>query len=627
MKVFLQFSVSLLAGMVIILGFFGFYLPSVQAKSASDSLYVIERQIVTTHVHADGSDTETEELTKLIRSEMAVEAHSQADIAYNSTFQSVEVLEAYTILPSGQKIPVAQNAVRTVEDDISAGAAQFSDQKHRLIIFPGVVAGARVYYKVITTSHTPIFTKNYQYGYYFSPNREVNQLEWHFSHDPAIPIQVDASGVAGGRTANGPKGEIRYTFRYQLRNTQTMNAAEVSYADTAPHLIFSSFPTPVDIGAAYEKSFQSKSKVSATVKELANQITQGINEPQNQAIAIYQWVSSHIRYVGIYLGDGGVVPNDADSIMDHRYGDCKDHDLLFRTLLAAKGIASSSALINMGKAYTLPKLGTISPMNHVITYLPNWNLYLDSTLEVAPYGVLDLSEMDKPVILTSLHRIGRTPKLTAENNGMETDAEFTVDEKGGVTGKSQTIYRGPKEIAARMNFYGFRKDYDETMVKNYLSAYRQTGSGSFSPKSSRDIAHSFQLKTHFTLDPALNLPGPGAMGIPIGLSPNYLGDIPFNPPPDEYHFPYICTSETIMEKSEIHFPKNIKVIRVPQDNEYSESGVLFVSHYVLKDNTVFVSRILKLNRPSLVCQPKEIDRGKRIHAILRKDTLGQILYE
>jgi len=82
-----------------------------------------------------------------------------------------------------------------------------------------------------------------------------------------------------------------------------------------------------------------------------------------------------------------------------------------------------------------------------------------------------------------------------------------------------------------------------------------------------------------------------------------------------------------MEKSEIHFPKNIKVIRVPQDNEYSESGVLYVSHYVLKDNTVFVSRILKLNRPSLVCQPKEIERGKRIHAILRKDTLGQILYE
>ena len=94
MKIFIQFSAGLIASTILILGFFGFYLPSVQAKSESDNLYVIERQIVTTHVNADGSDTEIEELTKLIRSELAVEAHSQADIAYNSTFQTVDVLEA-----------------------------------------------------------------------------------------------------------------------------------------------------------------------------------------------------------------------------------------------------------------------------------------------------------------------------------------------------------------------------------------------------------------------------------------------------------------------------------------------------------------------------------------------------
>jgi len=627
MKIFIQFSAGLIASTILILGFFGFYLPSVQAKSESDNLYVIERQIVTTHVNADGSDTEIEELTKLIRSELAVEAHSQADIAYNSTFQTVDVLEAYTILPNGKKLVVSPKAIRTLDDDISSGAPQFSDQKHRIIIFPSVVPGSRVYYKVLTKTHTPLFQKNYQNVLYLPPHQEIQYFEWHFSHDPKIHIQVDARKVEGGRGADGSNGDVRYTFRYHLNKTQTLEAAEVSYSDFAPHLIFSSFKTPIEIGKAYENSFQEKSRGTQKVIDLAEKITKGIEDPKEQATAIYQWVSSNIRYVAIYLGNGGVVPNDVDAIIDNRYGDCKDHDLLLRTLLAAKGISSSSALINLGKAYTLPKLGTISPMNHVITYLPKWNLYLDSTLELAPYGLLDFSEMDKPVILTSLGRLGRTPKLTAENNGIATYSEFTVDEKGGIQGKSSTSYLGPKELDARATFYGFRKDYDAKMVRNYLSSYRQTGSGSLEPKNSRDLKQPFQLHTKFSIDPTLNLPGPGAMSIPIGLSPAYLTDLAFNALPEQYHFPYRCNSESIIEKSDIHFPKNIKVIRVPQNIEYLEKGVLYVSQYTLKDNTVSVSRILKLSRPNVVCQPGEIERAKRIHALVRKDTLGQIVYE
>jgi hypothetical protein len=37
--------------------------------------------------------------------------------------------------------------------------------------------------------------------------------------------------------------------------------------------------------------------------------------------AIYNWVNQNLRYVAIYLGDGGLVPHDADSIFRNRYGD------------------------------------------------------------------------------------------------------------------------------------------------------------------------------------------------------------------------------------------------------------------------------------------------------------------
>ena len=75
------------------------------------------------------------------------------------------------------------------------------------------------------------------------------------------------------------------------------------------------------------------------------------------------------------------------------------------------------------------------------------------------------------------------------------------------------------------------------------------------------------------------------------------------------------------------FPKNIKVTHIPTKTEYAESGVLYASTYTLKDNVLSVTRLLKLNRPSSVCQPNELERWKRIYQIIRKDMLAQILYE
>jgi transglutaminase-like putative cysteine protease len=83
--------------------------------------------------------------------------------------------------------------------------------------------------------------------------------------------------------------------------------------------------------------------------------------------------------VSISLGSGGLVPYDAQTTLDNRYGDCKDYVALLEALLDAKGIESSPDLINLGDAYPLPKLAVLSPVNPVITYIPSPDLYLDAT--------------------------------------------------------------------------------------------------------------------------------------------------------------------------------------------------------------------------------------------------------
>lgn len=45
--------------------------------------------------------------------------------------------------------------------------------------------------------------------------------------------------------------------------------------------------------------------------------------------------------MAVYVGAGGVVPHAAQTVLDNRYGDCKDHVALLEALLGAAGIKST----------------------------------------------------------------------------------------------------------------------------------------------------------------------------------------------------------------------------------------------------------------------------------------------
>ena len=380
------------------------------------ALSVSEKDITNVHVNSDGSSVEISEQQTLIRSQLAVDNHSQVDIPYLSNFQDVKIVEAYTITPGGVKIPVGAAAVRTVDGDNSDGKSLFSDMKHRIIVFPNVGPGAHTYYKVIITTTVPLFPGHYFERYSFGSGTEWAHSEVNLSHDPKINIKVDPRDVSGGRIENGPAGEIRYRFFYKNSGISVSEPNQISESDLSPHVYISSFRDQLDMADAYEARARDKYKVTPSVQKLADQITKGISDPKMQAEVLYYWVSKEIRYVAIYLGAGGVVPHYADEIIVNRYGDCKDKTTLLIALLNAKGIPASAAEINSSNSYDLPKLAVLGPFNHLITYLPTWDMYLDPTAERAPFGVLPMTELDKPTILTALGAIGRTPKQIASQN-------------------------------------------------------------------------------------------------------------------------------------------------------------------------------------------------------------------
>lgn len=70
------------------------------------SLFVMERSITAYHVNADATSIQIEELQILVKDQLVVDSLTTAEISFNSEYEKVEVLKAYTILPSGEKLMV-----------------------------------------------------------------------------------------------------------------------------------------------------------------------------------------------------------------------------------------------------------------------------------------------------------------------------------------------------------------------------------------------------------------------------------------------------------------------------------------------------------------------------------------
>lgn len=597
-----------------------------------EPLSLIERAVIQETIQADGTVVEINELTTLVKSQLVVDSESQADLPYNSTLAKLEVLEAYTITPTGEKIPVAANAIRTVEDDNSKAAAIFSDQKHKIIIFPKVTPGSKTYYKTKLTTHTPLLPGYFYTRLVFSPNAEVRSYEYTLSYPESLKLYTDIKDVKMVRD-EVVSGMRQVSYSYQNLKMKKKEEFQVSSGDFSAYIFISSFESQEAFAKAYQERIQSKMRVTPEVQKLADEIAKGIQnkdretEKKEQARALYNWVSRNIRYVGIYLGDGGIIPHDANIIIKNRYGDCKDHNALLIALLAAKEINASSALINSGNAYSLPKYPVIGPFNHVITYIPAWNLYLDSTAEMASFGSLPDDELDKPTLLTALDKVGHTPKPKKENNRTVSKLSMQIAKDGEIKGRADTQYFGSAEISARYKYEGVDTSLSERMVKNQLSKFRQTGEGSIKMSEVYDLNKPFTTQSEFTLDAVANVPGPGAMTVPVGLAPGELASIANNRPPEKFTFPYSCATRSVTEEYQIQFPKNVKVGKIPQDISYAKGGIEYKAIYLEKDNQVSVTRNLEVQRPGAVCKPEELQKWKEFYQVFIKDMRAQIFYE
>ena len=595
---------------------------------STENSWAIELRKYSIRVNADYTYEETREETTLIRAQSLIDAFGQEEYRYSSDSESVEILEAYTILPNGERIEVEPDQIRTTVDQADGASASYSDDHHKIIIFPKLVAGAMTHYKIKKTVHTPLYQDRFFEAYYFHPDIEYIKAEVDIEFPSALPIRVDTRGPV--EHVKSVEGELtRHSFRFSQNDLKELSDGNVSSADVSSAVFISSFKDYADFAEVNRIKSEPKAIVSKEVRDLALQVTTNLVDPYEKARALYDWVALNIRYVGVYFGDGGVVPHSSEETLRNLHGDCKDKSNLLIALLKAVEIEAENAIINSGDAFELPALPVHYPMNHVITYIPEFDLFVDATQNRAPFGVLGSYIRGKPVVLEGSGKVIYTPKANRQSERVITDVTLDVDDDGYIHGKAKSIYFGDYAISARSYFDFSDHEEEGSAIADHFYDYREAGVGQFTKVDDvRNLKDPMSIESTFILDPVSNIPGPGAMRLPVGLSSGRISDLSAWRPTSESKFSYPCKSLNLEKNYLITFPEGVRITHIPDSVDVIFGHNTYRAKYdQVSDSTLQVKRVFISNPSNRVCSYKDYQEWVKLFPIVRRDIISQIFYE
>lgn len=591
------------------------------APSAPSAPFEIVSDRVDYVVHADGSFTQTQESTTRILTQQALQILRQTEISYSEGYQSGDIVEAYTLKSDGTRIDVPRDKM-LVTSGAGAGA-MFSDYKSKIAVYQNVEVGDEVVSKISFTQNTPWFKNQFSLAAAFPRSVPVHNAIMTLTAPKSFPLQFDVSGL-GSAAPEQLDDTQRWTWSYANNATGLPEAGSISDFDSGPHLVVSSYTSYAQVAQAYQDGAREKAAPTDDIRALADQLTVGVSDRREQAQRLYDWVSGNIKYVAIFLGKGGIVPHAASDVLHSRYGDCKDHVVLLEALLAAKGIPSTGALISIGNIYKLSPVPAFDLFNHIITYVPEFDMYLDSTVKTAPFGTLPAPDADKPVLLVSTGAVARTPNAAAAQSTVRTVTTLTIDRDGEATGDSEVSATGSAGAA----FRALMDVVSPQVQANFVRATVPGASdGTVTKADTAKLVDPYVHSVHFNIPNAANFPGPGGISFGLGYHPVALGNA-LNIGLPVRQSDYTCGSFTATDDTTIHFPAGVRIISVPKSQTLTADGVSVSIAYTRSDPlTVRSVRTLTAEHPHAVCAASYYNRARPQLMTMAGALSAQVLYE
>jgi tetratricopeptide (TPR) repeat protein len=382
--------------------------PSAKKPDYSQEAFVIEQSITKTVFENDGTSTREAGTKVRIQSDAGVQRFGVLTFPYQSATESLEIDYVRLQKPDGTLLPTPTDTAQDMPTEITRRAPFYSDLREKQVAVKGLSVGDVLDFHAHWRTTKPLAVGQFWYTYNFANDSILLQEQLQISVPSERAIKWKSPSVKPVITEEGARRIFTWTnsqVEHKSSEQEKKNQEEYTYEAArgklpAPDVQISTFQSWDEVGNWYNSLQQERVKPDDEVRAKAAYLVKTSTDDNAKMRAIYHYVSTQFRYVGVAFGIGRYQPHAAAEVLSNQYGDCKDKHTLLASLLDAAGIEAYPALINMYRELD-SDVPSPAQFDHVITAVPHGNsfVWLDATAEVAPFGYLLGVLRDKPALV------------------------------------------------------------------------------------------------------------------------------------------------------------------------------------------------------------------------------------
>ncbi|HLW88537.1 MAG TPA: DUF3857 and transglutaminase domain-containing protein, partial [Terriglobales bacterium] len=303
----------------------------------SKEAYVDEDDLTKISFENDGTGTREASFRLRIQSDAGVQRYSVLTFAYQEAIESIEVVYVRVRKPDGTVIVTPAENILDMPSDITRQAPFYSDLHEKHVAVKGLTVGDVLETQIRWRVTKPLVPG--QFWYSFNYSRDFIQLHEEFQisvpreravkwKSPALKPVITEEG--GRRIFTWTRSQLEHQSADQDKIEQEEKTYQAARGKLPPPDIqLSSFQNWEEIGAWYGGLQQERVKPSPEIRAKAAQLTKNAADDNAKLHAIYNYVSTQFRYIGVAFGIGRYQPHSAVDVLSNQYGDCKDkHTLL-----------------------------------------------------------------------------------------------------------------------------------------------------------------------------------------------------------------------------------------------------------------------------------------------------------
>ncbi|MDA8298394.1 MAG: DUF3857 and transglutaminase domain-containing protein [Deltaproteobacteria bacterium] len=544
-------------------------------------------------------DVMTEHEIIKIFNKKGVKKYSSLSFPFSSKNQKLKVYFIKIIQPNGNIIHINLNNLKTVTAPFNPEAPIFSNQLLKTIQIPGLSKGSILDYKFRSIVLKPYMKNNFFTEDYFGGLSPLKKSVYKLTIPDGVYYRYAEYGFK--EKPEIIKNSKNITLVWSLWNRKKLTPEPMGPGESfiVPHITVSSAESWNKVAEWYAMLTKDIIKPGKQLNDFIKKITASKKTKLEKIKSVYNFVAKKIRYVGYEFGIDGYKPSDVNTIFKNRLGDCKDHATLFASMLNQIGVKAYPVLIPTTEIPNMnPDIPTPFVFDHEITAIKLKSgkfMFADTTSNVTTFG--DLPPMDQGrnvlIIVGGKAVIARTPIFPPSKNYISDKEYVSVYTNGSIKVRAAIIYGGAYDMYKRYLYSSIsKKNKRNGVLKNIMSIAPNAKLINYSFENGDSMTKPYIERFSFTAKKYAGKNGKKIMiRIPLRTRNELAKITALKKRKYPIKFGYNFSEKTAVN---INFPKNYKIMYIPQAVSFKNKVGSFKTAYSIKNGALIFNSIFSV---------------------------------